>query len=373
MNKYQTIVSADGVVPDKEKVKAIRDFPPLKIVRDVLSLLGLANQLGEFTPELAAKSAPLRALLKKGVPFKWEVSEIAAFFELKCILTNFPTLRLFDTRRETVLVIDASCIFGIGYTLCQVGDGGKLHLISWGSLSLSPAKTRYAPIELEATAIEWAIRRSKLYLLGCSFAVRTDHKPLVGIFRRKDTKNPWLQRILAKLDNYHFVVEYIRGKDNAIANALSRYPVDPPEADTEVEAAILTFGMDPLISELLEAAGDSYREIHQAVKRSTKAKYLLPHHPGRQLSNLWSELAASDDVLMTYRGHIVVPVRARARILEKLHVSHCGETKTLRQARSLSTGLVWQWTYEEPFVRVNPVKNSFHRSHVRRLGGVWGW
>ena len=61
------IVSADGVVPDEEKVKAIRGFPPLKSVRDVRSFLGLANQLGEFTPELAAKSAPLRALLKKGV------------------------------------------------------------------------------------------------------------------------------------------------------------------------------------------------------------------------------------------------------------------------------------------------------------------
>ena len=146
------IVSADGVVPD-EKVKAIRGFPPLKTVRDVLSFLGLANQLGEFTPELAAKSAPLRALLKKGVPFKWEVSETSAFAELKRILTNFPTLRLFDTRRDTVLVTDASCIYSIGYALCQIGDGGKLHLIRCGSRSLLPPKTRYAPIELEATAI----------------------------------------------------------------------------------------------------------------------------------------------------------------------------------------------------------------------------
>ena len=234
------IVSADGVVPDEEKVKAIRGFPPLKSVRDVRSFLGLANQLGEFTPELAAKSAPLRALLKKGVPFTWEVSEKSSFEELKNILTNYPTLRLFDVRRDTVLITDASSLFGIGYALCQIGDGGKLHLIRSCSRSLSPAETRYAPIEIEATAIEWAIRRSKLYLLGCSYTIRTDHKPLVGIFRRKDTENPRLQRILAKLDNYHFVVEYIRGKDNAIADALSRYPVDPPEPDAEVEAAIFT-------------------------------------------------------------------------------------------------------------------------------------
>ena len=128
------IVSADWVVPDEEKVKAIRGFPPLKTVRDVRSFLGLANQLGEFTPELAAKSAPLRALLKKGVPFKWEVSEINAFKELKCLLNNYPTLRLYDTLKETVLITDASCIFGIRYALCQIGDGGKLNLIHCGSL-----------------------------------------------------------------------------------------------------------------------------------------------------------------------------------------------------------------------------------------------
>ena len=201
------IVSACGVVPDEEKVKAIRGFPLQKNVRDVSSFLGLANQLGEFTPELAAKSAPLWALLKKGVPFKWEVLEITTFKELKSLLTNYPTLRLYDTRTETVLITDASCIFGIGYSLCQICDWGKLNLIRCGSRSLLPAETCYAPIELEATAIEWAVLQSKLFLLGCSFTVRTDHKPLVCVFRRKDTENQRLQQILAKLDNYHFAVE----------------------------------------------------------------------------------------------------------------------------------------------------------------------
>ena len=178
-------------MPDDEKVKAIRGFQPLKNVRDVRSFLGFPNQLGEFTPELASKSAPLRALVKKGVSFKWEVSEINAFVELKSLLKNFPTLRLYDTLKETVLLTDKSCIFGIGYTLCQI-DWGKLNLIRCRSLSLSPAETRYAPIELEATAIKWAVRLSKLYLLGCSFTMHTDHRLLGRRLCRKDTENPLL-------------------------------------------------------------------------------------------------------------------------------------------------------------------------------------
>ena len=83
--------------------------------------------------------------------------------------------------------------------------------------------------------------------------------------------------------------------------------MDPPEADTEVEAAISTIGTDPLIAELRKAAGDSYCEIHQAIRSGIQAKNLPPLHPGQQLIDLWNELAASDDVLMTYRGSIVVP------------------------------------------------------------------
>ena len=76
--------------------------------------------------------------------------------------------------------------------------------------------------------------------------------------------------------------------------------------------------------EFREAAGDSNREIIQAISGGVEAWSLPPSNPGRQLDVLWSELAASDDVPYTYRGRTVVPVRARAKILRKT-----------RQARSL--------------------------------------
>jgi hypothetical protein len=75
---------------------------------------------------------------------------------------------------------DASSIHGLGFALMQDG-----FLIQAGSRSLIDAETRYAVVELEATAVAWAVKQCRHYLLGCrSFKVWTDHRPLVGVFKK---------------------------------------------------------------------------------------------------------------------------------------------------------------------------------------------
>ena len=60
------IVSQNGIRPDDNKYKAIKEFPASK------NLLGLANQLAAFVPDLPHMSAGLRPLLKKGNAWVWE-------------------------------------------------------------------------------------------------------------------------------------------------------------------------------------------------------------------------------------------------------------------------------------------------------------
>jgi hypothetical protein len=79
----------------------------------------------------------------------------------------------------------------MGYALEQKG-----RLIQAGSCSLLNAETRYAVVELEATAVAWAIKACCHYLLGCpSFIVKTDHQPLVGLFSKD----------MVAIDNPHLV------------------------------------------------------------------------------------------------------------------------------------------------------------------------
>ena len=103
------------------------------------------------------------------------------------------------------------CLFGFGFALVQIKHDGRLSLIQCGSCSLSPAQKNYATIELEASAIMWAVFKCDHYLRGMrSFVVVTDHKPLKGIFEKPlgAMMNGCLQGIREKLFIYKFSLKW---------------------------------------------------------------------------------------------------------------------------------------------------------------------
>ena len=66
------IISADGISPDPEKVKAIDQMPPPEDKKGVERLLGLLNYVAKFIPDLSSITQPIRELLKKEVMFHWD-------------------------------------------------------------------------------------------------------------------------------------------------------------------------------------------------------------------------------------------------------------------------------------------------------------
>jgi hypothetical protein len=56
--------------------------------------------------------------------------------------------------------------------------------------------------------------------LGHSFAIKTDYQSLKFIFKQK-IGTPMQQQWITKLLGYDFVVEYKKGQDNIVADALS--------------------------------------------------------------------------------------------------------------------------------------------------------
>ena len=57
------VVSKQGISPDPDKLKAIAEIQPPTTVTELRRFMGMANQLGKFTPRLATISKPLRELL----------------------------------------------------------------------------------------------------------------------------------------------------------------------------------------------------------------------------------------------------------------------------------------------------------------------
>ncbi|KAG1649620.1 Equilibrative nucleoside transporter 4 [Nymphon striatum] len=264
----------------------------------------------------------------------------------------------FDITLPTELLTDASRLHGLGFCLIQHDKENNIRLISCGSCSLTPTQSRYATIELECLAIQWAIHKCEFWLRGiCHFKVVTDHRPLVGVFNKPvyTIENPRLQRMCGKLTGYKFVVEWKAGKDHQIADALSRAPVWPAEAEDDdvdhvqvasVHDAISSATINNLELEFFSKSATTctaYKQLIAALKEGKVPQNLPTNHIAKCFSKVWNNLSLYDDdkySLVLLDGHrIVVPYDARPDILHILHLSHQGLVKTKQLARHFHQAL----------------------------------
>lgn len=90
------------------------------------------------------------------------------------------------------------------------------------------SEKRYATIENEALAIVYGVKRFHEYLCGCPFILKTDHKLLQHILgTTRDMNKITNVRIVRRgmiLSEYTYSIEYIEGKNNVVADALSKLP-----------------------------------------------------------------------------------------------------------------------------------------------------
>ena len=82
-------------------------------------------------------------------------------------------------------------------------------------------------------AIVWSVKYFRTYLYGRKFVVQTDHKPLVWLDGIKEP-NMKLQRWKISLNEYDFIIEYLKGKENCVADGLSRF-IDKIETKETIE------------------------------------------------------------------------------------------------------------------------------------------
>ena len=144
--------------------------------------MGMANQLGKFSPHLAEISQPLRELFSKKNEWVWGPDQETAFQRVKGELSLPSVLVAYDLRANTEVSAHAFS-HGLGAVLLQESKG-TWKPVAYASRAMSLTEKRYAQIE-EALAITWACDRFSLYLLGRPFEVETDHKRLVPLLSTK--------------------------------------------------------------------------------------------------------------------------------------------------------------------------------------------
>ena len=225
------IIQPGGVGADPSKVAAIANFPRPNNITQLRSILVLVEQLAQFSPHIRAAATPLRPLLCPSNTFEWSDDCDAAFNNIKSALVSPPILSQFDPSRETMLQTDASRRNDFGYVLLQ-RHYDCWRMIECGSRFVSDAESRYAVVELELCAVEWAMRKCRLYLIGLpSFTLVVDHQALVTILDKYTldaVENPKHQALKEKLTPYVFKTVWRKGSLHSVPDALSRAPVSDP-------------------------------------------------------------------------------------------------------------------------------------------------
>ena len=213
-------IDRDGLHMLRDKVKAVQDFPTPRNPDNVRSFLGLASFYRNFIRNFAKRAAPLTKLTRHGTEFVWGTQEETCFQDLKHALTSYPILTFPNYTKPFHLTTDASTS-GLGAVLQQEDDSGRKRVIAFASRAVSPAESNYSVTELEALSVVWALKHYKYMILGYEIHVHTDHKPLLGFLQDRHLQGK-LSRWCLTIQEFNPTLHYIQGKDNRVADSLSR-------------------------------------------------------------------------------------------------------------------------------------------------------
>lgn len=222
------VVTPDGIKPNPDKIRAIRNYPIPVNSKQIKGFLGLLGYYRKFIKDFAKVTKPLTKCLKKDAIINIKDPDYISCFELcKNLLTNEPILQYPNFAEPFILTTDASN-YALGAVLSQGKIGSDLP-VAYASRTLSESEINYSTIQKEMLGIIWATKYFRPYLFGRKFKIVTDHKPLQWLFSLKDP-NSMLVRWRLKLEEFEYEIVYKKGTLNKNADALSRVELNMNEA-----------------------------------------------------------------------------------------------------------------------------------------------
>lgn len=173
------------------------------------------NFLGEKFVQLAK---PLREMINSG-NMKWTAKNIQKFKLIKEMITSETVLASPDWSKEFFLETDASS-YAVGGVCYQYDEKQNKRPIMWMGRKLNKNEANYCTRDQELLAVLYCIERARMYLYGRHFTVKTDHLNLLWLYEN-DVQGR-IARWATKLFAYDFTIKHIRGKDNIVADGISR-------------------------------------------------------------------------------------------------------------------------------------------------------
>ena len=329
--------SAKGLSPDPKKIAAVKRMNLPKDVETMRSFLALVNYLNRFSLYLAELSEILREICRQDMELKLTESVHVAFSRTKEEISKNVTLPYFNPKSATTLQTDASKK-GLGTVILQ--DSRPVMFVS---RALTGAKKNYKNLERECLVTIWGMEKFHCFLYGKQFTLETDQKPLVSIYRKHMVEiSPRIQRLIVRSFPYQpFDVQYRKGMEIPLADALSRVTLTPVEEDG-IQLPIVAVN---LITSNIPVSSTEIKLIHEEMSKDPTLT-LLRHniHIGwpidhrmlpQELDMFWNyrEDLSMENRLITKGARLLTPSTLRRKVLEQIHDGHLGIEKCLLKAR----------------------------------------
>ena len=265
--------------PSKDNMRAIEEFPMPETFTQVRVFCRLAGHYRRFIKGFTNIVHPLYDVLGKEtkmgpVQLPPEVHEAVRMLKEK-ILTS-PLLAFPDFAKPFLLEMDASKE-GLGAILSQKQDDGRFHPVAFGNRSLMPAERNYHSSKLEFLALKWGITEHfREYLAYASFMVKMDNNPLTYVLTTPNldiTGHRWV----GALASFKFKLEYKKGSENGVADALSRIPI---RHDHRTMKSLMEGAVMGALSRCEAQASDALRKEHERLGEEAhlQAAKLAPMH-----------------------------------------------------------------------------------------------
>lgn len=351
-------LTSEGLKPNKDKIKAVLNFPIPTNPKEIKTFLGLVGYYRKFIKDFAKLTKPMTLCLKKGQKVEHSNEFISAFEKCKQILTNSPILQYPNFDEPFILTTDASDV-ALGAVLSQ-GKVGSDKPVAYASRTLSDTETRYSTIEKELLAIIWAIKYFRPYLYGRKFTIYTDHRPLTWLMSLKDP-NSKLTRWRLKLAEYNYNIIYKKGRQNLNADALSRAKI----FHNSIESLAVNFDDnedDDIIDRIFDNARREQETNIDNDNHPIDPNIQITNNPIDAESDSMSVVTNADDQLVSTKHTqpdnenqgIPILTDAIERQLKQFHIKSTPGSKYRVENRVTNTKMV----IKDVFIPVNDTENQ---------------
>lgn len=355
-------ISEQKIRPIQSNIIKITSFPTPKNKRQLKKFIGICGYYRHLIPAYANQIQPLIELTKYKTKFVWLAQHQTIFEQLQKIFFKFPFIRLPQWDKDFILNTDGSH-FAISGVLMQEFNG-ELCPVSYFSKSLNNSESKYPAIKIELMALVKSIEAFKHYLFNRNFTVLSDSKPLEH-YKKTTSPADITTRWLMELSEYSFRFKHIAGKQNILADYLSRLEMEPARQDINSNPEIINNNDEifPIVQEndiqectknfsnyLLSSENDFQDPLLEISNKmflieQKKDKYLNKMYQGilhnRYNKSNQNYFIDPESRLLKYKPQdqynnhpvIVVPNSLKAKVLAITHLTHFGIQKTYELLR----------------------------------------